>query len=381
MKIMYIIHTNKYDGSNISLLNLVNGIVKNYEIIIVYPKEKNINNTIIEEFKKLGCKCIPARVSTSFNYFDSSKFKIIKFILRYLLIIVKKILFYKDLDIIIKNEKPDIIHSNTSVLQEGFIIAKKYNIPHIWHIREYQTKDFSMVIYPTMKSLIKKLKQSFTICISKDIQNHFDLSLDRKSFVIYNPILSKNYNFISHNNNDDYFLVANRLIPEKGIEDVLLAFSAFIKNYPKFKLVIAGFGSNDYVTFLKKYCNRLKIQNNVIFIGHSKNIYPLIKASKALIVASYYEGFGRMTAEANILGIPVIGRDTGGTKEILNLTKGGLKFININELSQNMEIIASKTDKEIYQIMKEPQDLAINLFSNEQHIKKVINLYKIITKE
>ena len=144
--------------------------------------------------------------------------------------------------------------------------------------------------------------------------------------------------------------------------------------------MICGFGADEYIDYLKRMCYEKDIQNSVEFLGYanSERIYEFMYSAKALIVASYNEGFGRMTAEANMLGIPVLGRNTAGTKEILDQTKGGFKFETPEELMSKMKEISKMTEIEITAFMKEPQKEAKELFSNEQHVRKMLELYESI---
>ena len=115
--------------------------------------------------------------------------------------------------------------------------------------------------------------------------------------------------------------------------------------------------------------------------GASGTVESLRHMLPELEVCAPDEGFGRMTAEANMLGIPVIGRNTGGTKEILELTKGGFLFDTVEEMARYMNEISSKTDSEICEFMAKPRQIAIDSFSTEQHVKKVLNLYNSIIKK
>ena len=103
--------------------------------------------------------------------------------------------------------------------------------------------------------------------------------------------------------------------------------------------------------------------------------------SKALIVGSYSEGFGRMTAESNMLGIPVLGRNSAGTKEILDQTQGGFKFETTEELINSMKLVNSMSEIEIDNFMKGPKRIANELFSNEKHVEKILGLYKSIVTD
>ena len=368
-------------GATISFANLIKGVRKaGNEVVIVYPLEKDIS--IIKNLEFLGCKCIGVkRVPCSWFFFTGVRRKVL-FPLDIARLVVKKPIFYSQLNKIVRSENPDIIHTNTGVVHEGVLVARTLRIPHVWHLREYQLKDFKGHPYPTMDSFKRKLKKSYSVCITKDIQEYFGLKNYTYSNVIYNPIMSESY---SPKKNDElsgknYFFVANRISREKGIEDIISAFAGFYKTNPNYKLLICGFGADEYIDYLKRMCYEKDIQNSVEFLGYanSERIYEFMYSAKALIVASYNEGFGRMTAEANMLGIPVLGRNTAGTKEILDQTKGGFKFETPEELMSKMKEISKMTEIEITAFMKEPQKEAKELFSNEQHVRKMLELYESI---
>lgn len=369
-----------FDGSTISFLNLVKEIrAADIDVVVVHPKPDMKDELLIQKLLNLGCKCVEARVATSYNKRSKGLIENIKFFLRYFLILYKRFLFYKEFNRIVKVEKPDVIHTNTGVVHEGYLIAKKYKIPHIWHLREYQEKDFNWIIFPSKYYFKKILKNSYSICITKDIQKFFDLNKCNKSFVIYNPVMSSKYKK-NELIKSKLFLVANRLSPDKRIEDILEAYSIFSKYYSEYSLLLLGFGKEIYINKLKQLCKKLNIESSVEFLGFKEDVYSYMAKAKALLVGSVNEGFGRMTAEANMLGIPVIGRNTGGTKEILEHTKGGFLFDTVEQMACYMKKVASKSDLEIQELMKKPQKIALESYSNEQHIEKVIKLYKKLFK-
>lgn len=381
MKVLYIIHSCTMGGATISFFNMIKGLKKTgINVSVVYPLEKDIS--IINELKELKCKCIGVhKVPCSWVTFSGIKGKII-FPLTLSYLLLSKIRFYFQLKKIIRSELPDIIHTNTGVVHEGALLANKLHIPHVWHLREYQLKDFKGHPLPTMNNFKKKLRNSYTVCITKDIQKYFELEKSEKSSVIYNPAMSENFALNNRGEvlTNPYFLVANRISKEKGIEDTICAFSEFLKYSSDYKLKICGFGEKSYIHYLMNLCKNKKIENSVEFLGYADTteIYNMMTNSKSLIVSSYNEGFGRMTAEANMLGVPVIGRSSGGTKEILEQTNGGFLFNDFAQLVSSMKKVSIMSELEIKKKMEPAQKKAISLFSEEQHCTKILNLYKEI---
>ena len=68
--------------------------------------------------------------------------------------------------------------------------------------------------------------------------------------------------------------------------------------------------------------------------------------SKALIVASRSEGFGRMTVESMFNGSMVIGRNSGGTLEVLKKMGGILYDGSLYELTKAMCAVHEMSDEE-----------------------------------
>ena len=153
MKVLYLLNSTKMGGANISFINLVKELsdkgVKSY---IIYPDEK-----IDKVFKrKISPYCEKMySVPMKSHYHDSQQNKIKKYIKGTR--IYENLRFYpenKEVEKIVKLVNPDIIHTNVGVIQAGYKVSKKLNIPHIWHLREYQTKDFGWEIEPSKKAFI-----------------------------------------------------------------------------------------------------------------------------------------------------------------------------------------------------------------------------------
>lgn len=376
MKILYILHTADLHGSSISILNLILNIKKGIIPIIIIPNSKN--NELIkildqQHIKFYRCHFIPQSVINKNFPLHKKFFSIGK-------IFIKKFLFLPFLYWVIKKEKPNIIHTNVGVIYEGYKLAKILNIPHVWHLREYQDKDFNWNFFYGKKVFEKMLKNSYVICITKDIRNYFNLH-NKESQTIYNGIYHNNS--IALEKKDKYFLCASRISPSKGQEDAIKAFAKFHEIHQDWKLIIAGAGDKSYINQLKDLSQSLNCQGAIEFIGFqsSEAIFNLMKKAAGLIVASLNEGFGRMTAEACFAGTMIIGRYTGGTKEILDMIEG-YRFLTESDLEEAMIQVSEEINTTYYnQKIKNSQKVAQESFSIEQNITKIFNLYKTIEHE
>lgn len=372
MKVLYIVHSTNMGGATISFFNMILGLKEKGVIpIVVYPMQRRKNElflSILLENNVRGYQ-VPLRCSILINTSITKKF--LQLAALHIVTFISQIYLGR----IIKTERPDIIHSNTGVLHIGNTIAHKYNIPHFWHIREYQDLDFHYKILPSKKEFCKILRTSYVITISKGLIDHFDLNNYNNALCIYNGIYKKTAADINLPK-EKFFLSASRVSPEKGINDIIDAFAMIHDRIPEYKLIIAGSGQQNYIDELKRIAKEKSVSKHVKFIGHQDSIKELLKQAKALIVASYNEGFGRMTAEAYFMGCLVIGRNTAGTKEIMDIVSDNYRFDTTEELSRQMITITKIDDERYKDVVCASQKEAIESFSIENNVNRVFTCYK-----
>lgn len=355
------------------------------EAVIVIPKnDYNSEKLFLDKAKQLSVKVINATI-VPYTYKGLSNIKnpikLIRTLKWLILFPYKRIKSINELKKIIEIEKPDIVHTNVGVIHEGWYVCQKKKIPHVWHLREYQDLDFGYKFYPSRKKFEEELRKSIVISITNDILRYFKILDSQWAFTVYNGIFKEEDAFYSKEK-QNYFLVCSRISPEKGHHDIIKAFNIFCKNNKSFKLKILG---NDnintpYINSLKKLIQTLECKDKIEFLGYHNDVKPFLREAKALIVASHNEGFGRMTAEACFSGCIVIGRNTAGTKEILDYTGGFQYNGSINDLVEKMNKIVTISEKEYNDLAFQAMEKAKSMYSIEANGKKIYNIYnKIIS--
>jgi glycosyltransferase involved in cell wall biosynthesis len=108
-------------------------------------------------------------------------------------------------------------------------------------------------------------------------------------------------------------LSIGRLIPIKGHDVLVRAFSAAREEVPDLTLDLVGTGP------LEAELRRLA-GDGVRFLGHVAPVQPLIEESAIVVVPSLGEGFGMVALEAMERGRPVIASAVGGLPEIVGDT-------------------------------------------------------------
>lgn len=382
MKIVYINHSPGIQGAGLALLNIIKGMVQlGVEPIVVLPHE----GPLADIFRKMNIKVY---FVMHYNAIYPRKKYFVDYVIypyRFIrTLFFNKLAEYRFKKIIFK-EHPDIIHSNSGVIRFGAKIAKDYRIPHVWHVREFQSKDFFGAPLGGEK-LVKELyhsKSSHCIAITKAVFFHFNLNRE-KDCVIYDGVFQKDTKTPIVLEKKKYFLFVGSLQRGKGIYDALSAFDAASEQVPDYEFWIAG---NDYVNIEHEISVR-KNSSKIKYLGFRKDIYILMANATALLVPSYYEGFGFITAEAMLNRTIVIGRDVAGTKEQFDngLESTGKEIgIRINSTDDLTDAIIKvcKTPLPAYQAMIDrAYRVVMDNYTIEKNTQEILKFYeKLLCKK
>ena len=105
---------------------------------------------------------------------------------------------------------------------------------------------------------------------------------------------------------DGVFL--SRLMPSKGIFDLIKIWKEVVVLKPNLKLAIIGGGSNTIMKALMLQIQNQNLQNNIYILGYlnDNTSFIIVKKSKVFLFPSHEEGFGIAIAEAMVCQTPVI---------------------------------------------------------------------------
>lgn len=375
MNILYIFSSNAIGGAVHSALSIVKGLLNhNNKVIAIVPR--SLDGPLYQILDSMGVVIYYEHILFK-SYPNYSGIK--SFMLwpkNFVRMLILNYISKKEIIEIIRKENIDIVHTNVGPIQAGYEAAKITGIPHVWHIREYGDIDFNIHEYPSLSVFRSRLRDSYTISITKDILKYNNLEGYSKAKIIYNGVRSKQEaQYCAEKGN--YFLCASRLSREKGFDQTIRVFYQFIQIHQDYKLVILGNGPAWYEQHLKDYCRRLGIEDSVIFEGYRDDVSNYMLHARALLVASPAEGFGRMSAEAAFAGCLLIGKNTAGTKEIMDIM-GGYRFLDDNEMLTCMNEVIALSSYEYEGKALSAQLAAVNAFSEEQYIDNVLSFYKDI---
>lgn len=160
--------------------------------------------------------------------------------------------------------------------------------------------------------------------LSESIRGRYPLPVRRKMVVMPNPVAAENGKADTAVARSRHVLLnVARLDPQKDHATLLHAFAHVAPSFPDWDLTIIGDGSLRQE--LESLMHELDLDGRVHMPGVTNDIDSEYQHADAFVIASRYEAFGLVTAEAMSRGLPVVGfADCPGTNELIQNGNTGL---------------------------------------------------------
>lgn len=384
MKILYFMNHVDQGGAALALYDLIKELKDNYDDIvpIVVTGKKNGLNKMLEE---IGVE----NYSAQYKNFMSS-YKKPEWIYRVMLNVRYKMGQYcaiKRLEKIIDFSEIDIIHSNLNRIDIGAILAQKYKIPHIWHIREHgDGSDFKLT--SVMRNPIRYMNSfnSYTIMISNSVEKVWELKglNNKKMRLIYDGVRTELYNIETKQDNRNLKMIfMGGYDKNKGQEDLIDALKTLPEDLKRLiQIDFFGNGSEKYIKYLKNKIYENGLEKVMKINSYQHDIWKHISDYDIGLNCSHGEGFGRVTVEYMMAGLCPIASDRGATPEIIeNGITGIIYDSSSSEELKNSIIWALNNRKAIRKMGIDASEFAKKEFSMSIHAREIRELYYEVIKE
>lgn len=386
LNILFVTHEKKMNGASKSMLNLIDEMKNNHTFIVL---SKTKDGAVQDELRKRNVRII----STPYYIWERPAARG-KFDLKWLKYKITWALFGKLINWYssrrakeqLRGTPIDLIHVNTGVISIGPYLKRALGAPLIWHLREFGFEDFGIKPLVSEGEFYGTLGQADGIvAISNAIYNKFKPHLPTSTIErIYNGVGEENINpqkeYYIKKNHKLIILIAGRISSAKGQKIAVAAVQEIVKTGQRnLELWIAGEGDINLLGIKEQDRKFIKI------LGQVDNLPSLRKNVDLELVCSKAEAFGRVTVEAMMGGIPVIGSNTGGTPELIKDGVNGrlVEYGNVQELSmvirefyENREEIAIM-GKNAYQTAKRTFTISKCAKETEAFYDKIIAASKL----
>lgn len=283
---------------------------------------------------------------------------------------------------IIKYFNPDIIHTHLYALKYAIFATffTKRKIIHTVHNlanKECGKIDrwFNGHFFKTKRVIPVGLSQKIKDTIVKE----YKLDESSVSFVLNGVDLSNCLRKENYLTNNGFKLInISRFSPQKNHVRLIDAFNISLKRNPNLFLLLIGDGEEK--KSLEIYVEKLKLSNNIIFLGQQSNVFNFLHDSDAFILSSDFEGVPMSLIEAMGTGLPIISTDVGGIMDMIDNEKEGI-LTKCNERDLSNAILRLANDKLLREKIGRQAYIRSNSFSSQNMASNYLNVYKGLLNE
>lgn len=264
------------------------------------------------------------------------------------LALTRKITPIKDLKAVyhlykyLKSEQPHIVHTHTPKAGVvGMIAARLAKVPHRLHtvagLPLLETSGFKRIILNQVEKLTYR-------CATKVYPNSKGLKniiIDNK-FTVRNKLkiigkgssngidttffsLSEELLLVSHTKREELsipesdfvFIFVGRVVSDKGINELVTAFTKLSKDFSKCSLLLVGPIESDLDPLFPETLEEIQNHPKIYTTGYVDDVRPYFAFAKALVFPSYREGFPNVVLQAGAIGLPSIVSNINGCNEII----------------------------------------------------------------
>ena len=248
-----------------------------------------------------------------------------------------------------KKVKPFIVHTHTPKAGiVGMMAAKLARVPNRLHtvaglplleatgfkrkildFVEKLTYSCATRIYPNSKALLQIIcnnsycENSKLKVIANGSSNGINTSFFNSDLIPqHQKVELKNH--LKINENDFVFIFVGRIVTDKGINELVQAFSKLNQEINSIKLLLVGPFEEDLNPLKPETLEIIKSHSFIISVGYQNDVRPYFSISNALVFPSYREGFPNVVMQAGAMNLPCIVSDINGCNEIIENNENGI---------------------------------------------------------
>lgn len=366
-KILYLVTQSEMGGAQRYIFNLATTLSSEFEIIVGAGGK----GELLQKLEKENIKTINLEFTRSINNpfrWAIELFKLFK---------------------IIKKEKPNIIHLNSSKMGVlGAVAAKLAGVKKVI----YTVHGFAF--NEPMPTIMKKFyiwaekfssfSKDILICVSDFDKNEglkYKIAPAKKLTTIHNGI---DGNLIFFKKEEAKRLLGLKVTynigtlanfyPTKDLLTLIEAAAITIKKFPSVNFVIIGEGQERKL--LEQKIKKLNLEKNVILVGQKKDAFRYLSAFDIYVCSSTKEGFPLSILEAMLAGLPIISTNVGGIPEMIRSGYNGLLVEPRNPEGLAEKIIGLLVDQEgAKRLAKAAKQTVLNAFNLEKMVAQTKEIY------
>ena len=332
-KILFVHPSNELYGSDRSLLRLVSSLDKNaYKPYVFVPNDLPYEGLLTKELSKVNIEYYEINLGILRRMYRNPKGMAI-FGFNTLLSAFRIARFCRQ-------NKINLIHTNSTAVFSGALAARLANIPHVWHVREIIVKP--QWLNKSVAWMLDKLSTTIIAVSTPVMENLLSVQpqLEGKIQIIHNGMSADPFFNVSQQEvdqirqawdiqkNDIVIGMVGRISAWKGQEFLLNGASTILKTTPNSHLVMVGGvvpGENWRREALVKQSRSLGVANRVHIEDFRLDIPAVLSAFDIFVLPSIRpDPFPGVVLEAMFSAKPVVATAHGGAIEQVEIDMTGM---------------------------------------------------------
>lgn len=279
-----------------------------------------------------------------------------------------------------------LIHSNIEVVLFGAIAARRLRVKHIMHVRGTSFHRPAW-LGRCLVNFIEK-NSSHIICISQAVAQLF--SAKAKLSVLYNPLDERFFATPRQTSAPVWrqaakYVVASagRINPRKDFITYLKAAALVCRQRRDVLFLVVGEAVDQaeagYLAQLHALVATEQISSQVIFTGHLDDMSQLYPHLDIFCLTSISEGFGRVLAEAQAMGVALIGTAVGGITEIIEDRISG-RLVPVGDATGLSQAILQFLDDPatMQRLAQAGKNRALQRYRQKPHVVQIEKIYESV---
>lgn len=237
---------------------------------------------------------------------------------------------------VFKREKPAMVHSMTP--KAGLLCMMA-----AWFTRvPVRIHTFTGLIFPTSKGIKKQILMATDRLTCACATHIIPEGEGVKADLINNHITRKDIKVLGHGNVRGIdlnhfsrsheimaqaatikkegmvtFIFVGRLVGDKGINELVTAFTRLNQEHPSTRLLLVGPKEQELDPLQANTLATIESHHAIDAVGNQQDVRPWLAAADIFVFPSYREGFPNVVIEAGAMGLPAIVTDINGSREII----------------------------------------------------------------
>lgn len=164
---------------------------------------------------------------------------------------------------------------------------------------------------------------------------------------------------------------SGRLVPWKGMVEVVSMMPDILKSIPTAYLVIIGDGPER--ERIEKEISKLKLEDHVRLTGRlsQDELFEYIKAADVFVLNTAYEGLSHLILETMSIGTPVVTTDVGGNPEVIEHGRSGALLTPNDKESFVEAIVGFLSERAIAFSIAKQAKKKVGKFTDEEMLSRI----------